>query len=315
MPAQPHRPGRATALALLALVLTACGTDAPGGEPALAAVPTPASAAGLRLPLQEYIPGPDQLALLNRAQWILTDQCMSRYGFHNRAPRPPEGTASRGEPDRRYGLTDPEAAAASGYGAEEAEAPRKEPMPSMDPAESLVFGGGGRVDPKAIPQTQAEAEKAGGGAELNGLKVPVGGCNREGYLKLWRPGADSRDPMRAQELDAEAFGRSRQDSRVVKATEAWTRCMAGRGYRAANPVSPQTELGLVPAAFTSPQGVAAATADVACKRESNLVGIWFAVESAYQSRLIERNGELLTAVRRQREEAVRLAASLVSDAH
>jgi len=301
--------------ALAALVLSACSSTGSGSDVAVATTPTLLNTATLRLPMQDYIPSAQQLSRLGRAQRILTAQCMARYGYGYRIPELPERPSEGGENGRRYGLTDPEAAASTGYGADEANQPAKPARPSMDAVETLVLSGSGKLDPKTLPKTQAEAEKSGrSDGEVNGKPVPVGGCTREGYLKLWMPAADSRDPMRVQDLDAEAYSRSRQDSRVVAATTAWTECMAKKGYHAKNPVSPQPELGLTPATFTSPEGVTAATADVGCKREVNLVGIWYSVESAYQNRLIEKNTELLRATGKQQDDALRLAAQLIAQA-
>ncbi|MER8184229.1 hypothetical protein [Kitasatospora sp. NPDC094015] len=311
LPALPVFPALlATAAALL---LAGCGSGGDGGEPAVAAVPTPPNAATLRLPLQDYIPDAEQLNRLDRAQRILTDQCMHRYGFAFLVPELPQSPSGEGENARRYGLYDPQAAAASGYSTHEEDRPQKPPMPSLEPAASLVLGGTGRVDARTMPKNQQEAERSGAGdGEVNGLKVPIGGCRREAYLRLWAPTAAAGDPMKVQELDADAYDRSRQDSRVVKATEQWSACMAEQGYHARNPVSPQAELGLAPDQFAGPAGIAAAVADVGCKRRTNLVGIWYAVESAYQRNLMDRNAELLQAARRGEEESLKLAAGLVA---
>lgn len=299
-----------------ALLLTACsGGPGTGSAPEVTAVPTPADARALRLPMQEYLPSAAQLEQLDSAQRILTDQCMARYGFRYRVPTLVPGGGTAGENARRYGLADPVEAAATGYGTEAAERTGKPAVPSMDPTERLVLGGAGNSDPKTLPSSQAEAERSSRSeGEVNGRPIPAGGCVREAYLKLWVPEADSPDPLRVQDLDGEGYDRSRQDSRVVQATDGWSACLAKRGYQARNPVSPQSELGLQPATFATGPGIAAATADVACKSEVNLVGVWFSVESAYQQRLIEQHGELLRAARRQLDDSLRLAAQLVTQA-
>ncbi|MFJ8042217.1 hypothetical protein ACIRBX_17110 [Kitasatospora sp. NPDC096147] len=274
-------------------------------------VPTPTDAGSLRLPLQEYLPGEGELEQLNRAQRVLTDQCMTRYGFRYRLPEVPPAPAVGNT--RRYGLADPVAAAASGYGTYGTDGGTRAPRPEMDPTEQLVLGGEDGTRPGELPGSQAEVEKSGKDAgRVNGLPVPPGGCTREAYLKLWVPTADAPDPLEVQELDAQAYDRSRREVRVNLATEKWQECMARKGYQAKNPVSPMPELGLRPETFTGPEGIGAATADVACKRETNLVGIWFAVESAYQRELIEEHGELLRSSRRQLDDSLRLAAGLVA---
>jgi hypothetical protein len=42
--------------------------------------------------------------------------------------------------------------------------------------------------------------------------------------------------------------------------------------------------------------IATATADVGCREDANLVGLWYAVETAHQTRLIEENSEQLRAL-------------------
>lgn len=59
--------------------------------------------------------------------------------------------------------------------------------------------------------------------------------------------------------------------------------------------------------------IAVAEADVACKQEVNLVGIWFAVESAYQRRTIQQNAEDLEPHRLVLEAEVANAAAVLND--
>jgi hypothetical protein len=45
--------------------------------------------------------------------------------------------------------------------------------------------------------------------------------------------------------------------------------------------------------------IKSATADVACKKQSNLVAVWAAVEAAYQRRAIEKNAVQLNLIQRR----------------
>lgn len=51
-----------------------------------------------------------------------------------------------------------------------------------------------------------------------------------------------------------------------------------------------------------PAEIAQAETDVACKNQTNLVGVWFAVESGYQHIAIARNAERLDTIRREHDE-------------
>ena len=59
---------------------------------------------------------------------------------------------------------------------------------------------------------------------------------------------------------------------------------------------------------SSPTEIAVATADVACKRKTNVVGVWYAVDAALQKALIERHRAALDRARRDKDAHLRVAA-------
>ncbi|MCY0937491.1 hypothetical protein, partial [Streptomyces sp. H34-S4] len=308
---------RPLGVALLPLALAGCGGSAPAGgpageEPPIGATPTLLASGDLRFPLDVYIPSGEQNSQLAKAQDRLVDQCMQRYGFRYESPRAGSAAQPRDE-SRRYGLSD--AAVATRYGYNNPVLENRPPKPApkqLGPNEKLFLNGEEQVDPaKPVPMSQEESEKSGlGSLTVDGKKVPSGGCMRESFLKLYAPVKNSVDVMVPQNFGFDAYGRSRQDTRVEKAIKEWSACMAEKGYRTDDPVSP--ELGFNDATLGSPQAVTAAQQDVACKARTNLVGIWHTVEVAYQKRLIEQNAEVLTLAKTQLEERMRLAAQLTS---
>jgi hypothetical protein len=242
---------------------------------------------------------------------------MARYGFTFRAPSG-MGGAPRGQAGaRRYGVADPQTAAAYGY----APPPRpgedrdrqRPPQPELSESGMLALHGPADLRPEDVPKSQQEAERGPGGEKVNGRAIPVGGCLRESYLKLYAPTPDSVDLLFVFELTAEAETRAREDSRVRAVSGDWSSCMKESGFTVSNPAEAPEQLGLDEAELSSPRAVAAAKADVACKQRVNLVGVTYAVESAYQRRLIDEHAETLQRVRKQREERLRLAASLVGE--
>lgn len=276
------------------------------------AAPTLLASADLRFPLDAYVPTGEQNSQLTKAQDKLVDQCMQRYGFRYESPRAGSAAQPRDE-SRRYGLSDASVATRYGYNNPVLEnRPPKPVAKQLGPNEKLFLHGEEQVDPaKPIPMSQEESEKSGlGSLTVDGKKVPSGGCLRESFLKLYSPVKNSVDIMVPQNFGFDAYGRSRQDSRVEKAIKEWSACMAEKGFSTDNPVSP--ELGFNDATLGSPQAVTAAQQDVACKQRTNLVGIWFTVEVAYQKRLIEQNAEVLALAKTQLEERMRLAAQLTS---
>ncbi|MGW0394553.1 hypothetical protein ACWDYJ_27435 [Streptomyces sp. NPDC003042] len=301
---------------MLTLLLTGCaqsgGTGAgdSGVEPPIGAVPTLLESRTLAFPLASYVPDARQRGLLDEAQDVLVDQCMRRYGFRYQLRRQ-AASARKDDESRRYGLSDAAEAARIGYTNPKMGSTQKPLEDPLGPNEKLVLHGL-EVDPALpVPMRQEEAEKSDvATTAVGGQKVPAGGCLRESALKLYAPSKDTLDIMIPQNLGFDAFARSRKDSRVREATEAWSRCMGSHGHAMAGPMDQPP--GIDDSNLGSPQAIALAQQDVECKRRTNLVGIWYTVETAYQKRLIEQNAETLDQVKEQLDERMRLAASLLA---
>ncbi|WP_030693554.1 hypothetical protein [Streptomyces globisporus] len=305
----------ATVLLLSAALLTACSSDSDGDgggsarEPAIGTVPRMLSTAGLSFPLDGYATTEDQRRKLEQAQSRVTGDCMKRFGFDYELPRSPAPISRPGD-SRRYGLTDPTIAARYGYVPNRgAQPPAKPSVQALDPSGELALNGpDGYKGPQ--PMSLEEAEVKDSGKTLNGQKVPIGGCIREGYLTIYAPKKGAVDSMFVTNVRMDAYTRSREDSRVVAAVKAWSACMAEKGYKVDEPVSPQNDLGLDSNTFGGPKAIAAAEQDVACKEKANLVGIWYTVESAYQKRSIEQNAETLNQAKTELNDRLKLAATL-----
>ncbi|MEW1694151.1 hypothetical protein ACIQCR_16375 [Streptomyces sp. NPDC093249] len=305
---------RATVLLLSAALLTACSSgsgDGGGGsarEPAIGTVPRLLSTTGLSFPLDGYATTDEQRRKLEQAQSRVTSDCMTRFGFTYELPVTPSPTGGAGN-SRRYGLTDAAQAARYGYVPNRgARPPAKTAARTLSATGRLALNG-----PEfkgAQPMSLEESRAEDSGKTLDGRKVPVGGCLREGYLTVYAPKKGALDSMFVTNLVMDANSRSREDSRVVAAVKAWSACMAEKGYKVDEPVSPQSDLGLDPNGYGSPRAVAAARQDVACKERANLVGVWYTVESAYQKRGIEQNAEALNQAKTELDERLKLAATL-----
>ncbi|MFF0478367.1 hypothetical protein [Streptomyces sp. NPDC004284] len=305
---------RATVLLLSAALLTACSSasgsgDDPAKEPEIGTVPRMLSTTGLSFPLDGYATTEDQRRRLEKAQSRATGDCMRRFGFDYELPLSPAPIGRSGD-SRRYGLTDPAIAARYGYVPHRgAQPPAKPAAQNLGPSGKLALNGpDGYEGPR--PMSLEEARAKDSGKTLNGQKVPIGGCLREGFLTIYAPKKGAVDAMFVTNVRMDAFSRSREDSRVVAAVKAWSACMAEKGYEVDEPVSPQSDLGLDPNTFGGPQAIAAARQDVACKEKANLVGIWYTVETAYQKRSIEQNAEALNQAKTELDERLKLAATL-----
>ncbi|WP_309063865.1 hypothetical protein [Streptomyces sp.] len=318
MHSAPLRRSLAVLPLLLAVSLTACSPSGGGGggdgegEPAVGKVPVMLETKDVELPLNAYDATGEEQASLSRAQQELTRQCMARFGFDYVTTPPAE--APRTGNRYLFGVVDAQEAARYGYQNPTAsESPQRPARAPMSKAEERVLFGEEDLDVGTMPMNQQEAERRQSSApKVNGEALPVGGCGREAYLKLYAPQSDAVDIMFVFNLKSEAESRTKADSRVRKNDQEWSACMKDAGYQVKDPMEAPSELGFEGATLSSAAAVAAATADVACKKKVNLVGVRYAVTTAYQKRLIDKHAQTLDLARRQQEERLKLAAGLLT---
>lgn len=324
MRSRPLRRPVLPAAALLVLVLAGCsdpdGGDATHGEPELGEIAVAPAAASISLPLDAYTDTDAETVRMGQVQQRLLSRCMARYGFPYEEIRPSDPGSAQGPEGRHralFGVTDPAFAAAHGYDPTAGKGrPVKPPAAPLSDSAALVMHGerpgaeqGGTQPPDA--PNEEEAARVDSGIDVGGQKVPAGGCVREAYRKLYAPTKDSVDLLFPFGLASEAHERSKGDSRVTEVLKNWSACMEKSGYTGLkDPYQVVQKLGLE-ADPGGPKAVTAAKADVACKREVNLVGIWAAVEKAYQQRLVEEQAETLALYKKQREARYKLAAGLL----
>ncbi|MFE2166155.1 hypothetical protein ACFXB3_13955 [Streptomyces sp. NPDC059447] len=323
-PAQRRRSTAAAALLAVTLLAGCADTGGAkgksGGEPALGPVAVNPATISLSFPMDAYTDTDSERGLMDAAQYRLTAQCMARYGFsYEQAPKPAADVAAASKEDRHqnlFGTVDPVYAATYGYApdAGRPRPPRPTPPQLSDSASTVLFGqrpeDSGRQQADPGPMSDEEAQAADSGLTVGGQKVPAGGCQREGYRKLYTPTKDSVDLLFSFGLASEAHTRAQEDSRVGEVLAKWSECMGKAGYGGVkSPYEVIEKLGLQNDK-AGPKAVAVATKDVACKREVNLVGIWAAAEVAYQERLVEEHAQTLALYKKQREARLKLAASL-----
>ncbi|WP_031084075.1 hypothetical protein [Streptomyces sp. NRRL WC-3549] len=312
---------RWTAPALTAactLMLTACagGTESGDtvGEPGLGKIQVMLETRQLDFPLSTYESTPEERQKLSSAQDALVAQCMARFGFSYTSPAQRTAPAT----DNRYvfGVVDVKEVARYGYQNPLASAAARQTRPArpvLSSTERLVLSGAEDTDPRSMPMSQEAAQREGGSTQkVDGQAVPVGGCSREAFLKLYAPKPNAVDIMYVFNLRSEAESQSRADSRVRENDKKWSDCMKKAGYSVTDPMDASDELGFQNEELSSPAAITAATADVACKKEVNLVGVRYAVTTTYQKRLVDKHAETLDLARRQHEERMKLAATLLS---
>ncbi|MER7378003.1 hypothetical protein [Streptomyces lanatus] len=249
----------------------------------------------LVLPIEPYLFTDRQVGRLFRAKAVLTESCMRRFGHSWPAPTgpiPETGTLNPANTAHRYGITDPAKAARYGYHPVPGSAPpqvrsKPTPQPGLGPEAMLVLRG---LNQDGTPSV----------ADSRGRRLPAGGCQGEAAKAL------SGDPQRLgnRELVAAinigSYRASQRDPRVVAVFRAWSRCMKRQNndYTYADP----TQAPGKDPKFNGPTAgraeLALASTDVACKRETNVIGVWSSVDAAYQRREMAAKQQELAAVKK-----------------
>ncbi|MEV0193875.1 hypothetical protein AB0I39_35825 [Kitasatospora purpeofusca] len=299
--------GAPVVAALLALgaAATGCTAGDPKAAPAAAppavdVVPTLTTADGQSLPIAQYLISPDEDRRIETARTALISSCMKRFGF-DYAP-----AAVGTKPDlmvRRYYLTDAASAAAQGYhwgGSANEKQRTAAPQPPAPEMQAVL--GHGRGSPA---ESSAPADRS-----YHGIAIPPGGCLGEADDTLTRGGGILQDDAGALEINGRSFADSMADGRVRDAFAAWSRCMKEKGLTYASPVDAVGDERWFSSPTATAPEIAAATADIACKQQNNVVGIWFAVESAYQSRSVQADPKRLEQTRKAIDVTLANAAAI-----
>lgn len=286
-------------LAVAACSATGDKQDEARPEPALGQVPVIRVDADVKFPLDAYRMSPEQRVTLRRSQDLVVRKCLQRLGLEMELPEREPDTVE----GRVIGVVDDAEAAKYGYSDPETlEAVRK--------AEQS------RKEQKPLPQDVVAAINGGGPNAPKKRDVPPGGCIGEARRTLGlalqsadKPGDEnfliglSRDSTKLAEAD----------SRLKDAWGRWSACMKEAGYDYADPWGPNGEQRFG-GEDASPEEIATARADVACRTKHGVNGIWVAVRSAYQDRLIGDNADALKQHRRLVDEQLRKATEIVSGA-
>lgn len=272
--------------------VTAVDLKEPTSTPTVRATPVILDSAHLRLPLDAYLLSDRERADLISAQDLLVTRCAARYGVTVPARPRRQQFGPHTYTERRYGLTDPVLAAEDGYhlGDRDPRKVGKPPTPDLSPTQILVLTG-----------SRVSAEPAARRSRTQ--QVPAGGCLGEAERKLggaW----DNSDLVEL--IDNSSVVQATKDDRVRATFRAWSGCMKAKGHHYAAP----WDAGNDPrfrGPHSSPAETAVAVADVACKQKTNVVGVWYATDAAYQKAFITANKPALDQAKRDKASHLRLA--------
>ncbi|MFJ4091241.1 hypothetical protein ACIPYS_06615 [Kitasatospora sp. NPDC089913] len=311
---------RVAAVALLT-VTCACASGGNGSAPSTDRPPKgpdPAAAEILRinafsarpvtrgkdivLPLTPYLPTTAQINAETKAFNLRVRSCMATFGLDWRVP-PGDAVDPSTAPSesRRYGVIDAAEVERLGYHAPGPVTEEKRPGDEGGP--------GGNVDTKVLNLVFLGK----GESSYGGRSIPAGGCAGEANRLLNRGGGPSSadDQRFTERLIIDSFERSKQEKPVVEAMAAWSACMKKSGYDYQD-IWKANEDPRWTAAEPTPQEFQVARADVGCKQEANLPGIWFAVETVFEQKALEANAPALKAAQDRHSARIRTAADIVA---
>jgi hypothetical protein len=282
--------GCALALATFTTSCTRPTSTSPAALPSGVPVPTAvADISQLHLPIEAYLLTPAQSVESDWVDSAIIGTCMRRNGFNFPTRAKPVASDNAGQQYavmyRRYGVTDPMSVRTWGYHVPQA--------PVSDDA---------AVDPTASGKLSSPMEQ----------RVLTGTCESEANRALGEADAGLQGPGTrpgdfVSTIKQNSFTDSMADPRVVSVFARWSACMGSHGYHLRDPLSAPDNLTSLDGPAPSQAETAQAEADVACKSSTNLVGVWFAIESDYQNVAITKNAQALARIKAQRDQdAVRI---------
>jgi hypothetical protein len=252
-------------------------------------IPTVLDSSQLILPIEQFMFTDRDMTALQQAQATLAKSCMERFGFNWRpmAPESDTGTTNAANTAHRYGLTDSLAAAKHGYHytGPGSGIPKATSTASLTAAEAPVLTGvtlDGSVAPTAY----------------RGIAIPAGGCLGAATLDLsGRPGVIG-DGELVTSINIGSYIRSYSDGRVTTVFRKWSACMKTKGFDYPDPTTAPGRDPKFSGATPTPLEISIAQSDVVCKRQTNLVGVWYAVDCAYQQVTMAQNASALAGISR-----------------
>ncbi|MGW3957216.1 hypothetical protein ACWEKM_41465 [Streptomyces sp. NPDC004752] len=313
------RAATSVALAASALLVSACSSgttpdttkNAADGKPIVnkenwpKKIPTSGLTKNLSLPLEAYMASYEDQVTVEQAANDLQQSCMKDYGIDLTLPRAganPPPSDNDANIERRYGITD--RAEAEKYGYELPPALREhttQTMRDLSGVEVEVLTGHTKPEPPKAPNAGDPVAVPGQGtkparAEYDGKKLKTGGCIGWSKDQL---GVKEADPTFVAQLAGDSLVQSMKDGEVIKAIAAWSSCMGSKGHTGLADPYKAMDQGVTNDGEPSQDSIALAVDDIDCKAQTDLVNIWFGVETAIQNKQIADNKSQLTGIEEQ----------------
>ncbi|MCA1220753.1 hypothetical protein, partial [Streptomyces sp. 8L] len=246
------------------------------------------------MPLDPYLLDPRQTRTIDAAYTTLVSRCMRRFGYAYAQPG---------------GNTDP-----TGIGADA-------PTTRMDGyfgfqtmAHAKTWGyhpegtsaqGGGQAPPRTATENTAltgtsdpHSKNGPGGQDVHGRTVPDHGCVGEANrLLTGSVTGTTGNPDFVVSLKFDTLSKGRQDPRTRAVFAAWSHCMKDKGFTYTDPLAAAGDPRWSTAAGPTGEELRVAVADQECRGDTNVVGVWFAVDYGYQREAVQHNRARLATVR------------------
>ncbi|CCK29873.1 hypothetical protein BN159_5494 [Streptomyces davaonensis JCM 4913] len=282
------------ALALALPLVAGCGgqSASDGSGSAAGRAADPANPATWVLPLQAYLPDPEQEDLLFDAIEQAKSACMKKYGFDYRPAEPLPDMGPDTLTDLRYGIHDRDVAATYGY------KPAGDMRAYQEETRRLMEASALTPEEEAAMTGQKAGSVAGG-------KLPEGGCGGEAYRRIY--GSMKPVSTLANDLSNEAYTKAQQAEPVRKVFRSWADCMADSGYTYDEPMDAPNDPAFG-APTAGPEEVATALADLKCRDRNKVAEVWFDEESRLQEQLAEEHVQELKGAGQVLDKALKAAA-------
>jgi hypothetical protein len=247
------------------------------GPPALGEVRRVSTGRDVVLPFDSYRHPSTEVNTIERATAVLAKQCMTRFGHDWPLPMSDAVDPTVHTSGGRYGIVDATEVATRGYHAAEEPAEQRTADPQQPLDAVMVYTGKGATT-------------------VGGQAVPEGGCVGEARRKLEEGVPQGLAGADFAALDRSLYEEAQVDGRVQQAMSGWRDCMAAAGYQYADVWAANDDVRWSAPAPT-PEEIAVATTDVACREKTGLTATWLAVETAYQQRTITERAAEFDALR------------------
>ncbi|MGN6253342.1 MAG: hypothetical protein ACTHNS_16170 [Marmoricola sp.] len=269
-----------------ALLLSGCTASAEShSEPAIA-VRTITSTGQIDLPLARFgTTASDQQAMFDAAN-VEQRRCGQQFGVDYTQRATSQLTEIQNDTVRRYGIVNADEVAKYGY-----DLP---PTPGQGGDDKNAAGA---WNPGPREAEVMEGHTASGSPSqikaADGTSLPFGGCGTQGFREVWGGKRGPQNDTLIGQYLGDAWAETMADSRARAVAAKWATCMAGHGYHFKH----RWDAGNSVATASSAVKLAMAKLDLSCALEVNYIGVWYAVDSAYQRRLIDQHeGELNAAM-------------------